>query len=251
MKKQYKCQLQGKESFIDTQFITFSQTYLMNAIIEFTKGKKYLENVKERANILDLGCYNGRVMHFLTQVWIFVNYTGIDVRPEYIQSSYVAGRKDVKLLCEDVTEGLTVADNSQDMIVSAEVLEHIDADKLPDVIQLLCDKLKPQGRMVVSFPMNTNKIQFHNLEKETNLGHVNFPVHENFIDMVQSKGLELVKFDSGFSLKSSYRIPSSIKETYEFKKIRAMLGTHIARAYAMTVDSSHTGGGYYIFDKKE
>jgi SAM-dependent methyltransferase len=251
MKKQYKCQLQGKESFIDSQFVTFSQTYLMNAIIDFIKGKEYLENVKSRANILDLGCYNGRVMHFLTQVWIFVNYTGVDVRKEYIQSSYIAGRKDVKLLCEDVTEGLSVADNSQDMIVSAEVLEHIDADKLPDVIQLLSNKLKPLGRMVVSFPMNTNRIQFHNLEKETNLGHVNFPVHENFIDMVESKGFKIVKFDSGFSLKSSYRIPKVIKETYEFKKVRAMLGTHIARAYAMTVDPNHTGGGYYIFDKKE
>ena len=251
MKKQYKCQLQGNESFIDTQFVVFSQTYLMNAIIDFTKGKSFDDNVKSRANILDLGCYNGRVMHFLTQLWTFVNYTGVDVRNEYIQKSYVFGRKDVNFLCEDVTEGLSVLDNSQDMIVSAEVLEHIDSDKLSGVMQLLCDKLKPHGRLVVSFPMNTNDTQFHDLEKEVNLGHVNFPVHESFVEMTESKGLKLTQFDSGFSLKSKYKIPRSIKETCEFKKIRAMLGSHVARAYAMTVDSNHTGGGYYIFDKKE
>ena len=76
--------------------------------------------------------------------------------------------------------------------VSAEVLEHINSDKLPDVIQTLYDKLKIEGRLVVSFPMNTNDKNFHDLKKEVNLGHVNFPVHEDFIDLVKSIGFKFL-----------------------------------------------------------
>ena len=38
--KQYKCQTQGKESYIDNQFVIFSQSYLITAIQKFIKGKK-------------------------------------------------------------------------------------------------------------------------------------------------------------------------------------------------------------------
>ena len=249
VKNPYKCQIQGKESFIDMQFVIFSQSYLINSIIDFNKGKSFPSNKKGRINVLDLGCYNGRLMHFMTQLWTFVNYTGVDIRRDYLERSPVIKRSDVTLLCEDVTIGLSVPDESQNMIVSSEVMEHIHAEKLKDVLTHLYTKLAPEGRLVVSFPMNTKTQQFHFLEKEVNLGHVNFPIHQDFIDLAKSIGFTFVKFDSGFSLKSKYRIPKHIKNTPEFKRIRSMLGTQVARAYAMTVDPDHTGGGYYTFDK--
>jgi SAM-dependent methyltransferase len=249
-KNPYKCQIQGTESYIDNQFVIFSQSYLINAIQEFNKGKSYPSNTKGRINVLDLGCYNGRVMHFLTQVWTFANYTGVDVRRDYLERSFVARRKDVTLLCEDITKGLSIPDESQNIIVSSEVLEHIKASDLENVMHTLYSKIAPGGRLVVAFPMNTKDTQFHFLEKEVNLGHVNFPVHEDFIDMATNTiGFNFVKFDSGFSLKSKYRIPKKIRMTKEFQRIRNMLGTQVARAYAMTVDDEHTGGGYYTFDK--
>jgi SAM-dependent methyltransferase len=249
VKNPYKCQIQGIESYIDNQFVIFSQSYLMNAIIDFNKGKSFPVNRKGRINVLDLGCYNGRVMHFLTQLWTFVNYTGVDIRQDYLDRSVVARRSDVKLLCEDVTKGLSVPDESQNIIVSSEVIEHIHAEYLEDTLRVLYKKLAPGGRLVVAFPMNTKEKQFHFLEKEVNLGHVNFPVHDDFIALAQIIGYKFTKFDSGFSLKSKYRIPKKIKMTKEFQRIRNMLGTHVARAYAMTIDDEHTGGGYYTFDK--
>jgi SAM-dependent methyltransferase len=247
--KQYKCQTQGKESYVDSQFIVFSQSYLMTAIQKFAKGKTFLTNTKSRPNILELGCYNGRVMHFLTQIWTFVNYTGVDVRKDYLDNSFVKKRKDVTLLCEDVTKGLSVPNNSQDMIVSAEVLEHINASDLKNVMQTLYDKLRIDGRLVVCFPNNTKAKQFHLLEKEANLGHVNFPVHEDFIKLAQNIGFTHISYNSGFSLKSKYTIPKHIKLSKEYQRIRNALGSPIARAYAMTIDPDHTGGGYYTFDK--
>lgn len=249
--KQYKCQTQGNESYIDNQFIIFSQSYLLEKIRLFTKkNAPFTQNTKDRANILELGCYNGRLMHFLTQAWTFVNYTGVDVRSDYLETSMVAKRKDVTLLCEDVTKGLSVPDDSMDMIVSSEVIEHLNESDLPGVMQTLSNKLRRGGKMTIAFPMNTDEKEFHNLEKEENLGHVNFPVHDKFIELADNVGLSLESFDSGFSLKSSYKIPKSIKQSAEFQKIRKLLGTQVARCYAMTIDDNHTGGGYYNFVKR-
>ena len=105
---QYKCQVQGKESYIDNQFVIFSQSYLMNQVQIYNKENGH--TTKNRVNLLELGCYNGRVMHFMTQQMLFVNYTGVDVTQKYLAHSPVANRKDVTLLCEDVTKGLSVAD---------------------------------------------------------------------------------------------------------------------------------------------
>ena len=45
------------------------------------------------------------------------------------------------------------------------------------------------------------------------------------------------------------QIHKQIKLSKEYQRIRNALGSPIARAYAMTVDPDHTGGGYYTFDK--
>ena len=178
---------------------------------------------------------------------IFVSYTGVDVTQKYLAQSPVQRRKDVTLLCEDVTKGLSVADGSQDMIISSEVLEHINPDDLPGVIQTLYNKIKTGGRICVAFPMNTREKMYHDLSKEKGLGHVNFPVYEDFIKLCENIGFTFHHYDSGFSLKSSYRVPSYKDPLY--KKLRNRLGGPAARAVWMTIDDNHTGGGYFTFDK--
>ena len=243
---QYKCQVQGKESYIDNQFVIFSQSYLMNQVQIYNKEKGH--TTKNRVQLLELGCYNGRVMHFMTQQMLFVDYTGVDVTQKYLAHSPVARRKDVTLLCEDVTKGLSVADNSQDMIISSEVLEHINPEDLPGVMKTLYNKLKKGGRCCVAFPMNTRDKMFHNLEKEKGLGHVNFPVYEDFIELCENIGFTLHHYDSGFSLRSSFRTPRAGKEPL-YDKLRSRLGSPVARAIWMTLIDDHTGGGYFTFDK--
>ena len=242
---QYKCQVQGKESFIDNLFVIFSQSYLINKVQEYHKEKGH--DNKNRVKLLELGCYNGRVMHFMTQQMLFVSYTGVDVTQKYLAHSPVQRRKDVTLLCEDVTKGLSIPDGSQDMIISSEVLEHINPEDLPAVIQTLYDKVKIGGRICVAFPMNTQAKMYHSLEKEKGLGHVNFPVYEDFIELCENIGFVFNNYDSGFTLKSSYRIPSYKDPLY--KKIRERVGSPVARAMWMIIDDNHTGGGYFTFDK--
>jgi SAM-dependent methyltransferase len=247
---QYKCQVQGQESFIDNMFVIFSQSYLINAVTKRVAalGKNNTDN---KLNLMELGCYNGRVHHFLIQQMTVTQYTGVDVRKDYLDNSVVARRKDATLLCEDVTQGLSVPKGSQDMIISSEVLEHINADKLPGVIQTLYETLKPGGRMVLGFPMNTRATEFHNLEGEKNLGHVNFIVHEDFIDLCQQKGFKYVKHDSSYSIRSSYRLPSHVKKDPTYIKLKESLGSPVARAIFLTLTSDDTGGCFYTFEKPE
>lgn len=245
---QYKCQVQGQESFIDNMFVIFSQSYLINAVSKRATalGKNNTDN---KLALMELGCYNGRVHHFLVQQMTVTQYTGVDVRKDYLDNSVVARRKDATLLCEDVTQGLSVPKNSQDMIISSEVLEHINAEKLPGVMQTLYDTLKPGGRVVLGFPMNTRATEFHNLEGEKGLGHVNFIVHENFIELCQELGFTYVKHDSSFSIRSSYRIPSSAKKDPVYLKLKATLGSPVARAIYLTLTEDDTGGCFYTFEK--
>ena len=48
--KQYKCQTQGNESYIDNQFIIFSQSYLLEKVRSFTKANApFSQNNKQTA----------------------------------------------------------------------------------------------------------------------------------------------------------------------------------------------------------
>jgi len=245
---QYKCQVQGNESIIDNMFVIFSQSYLINAVQKRINELGF-DNTGNKLRLLELGCYNGRVHHFLTQMMTITSYTGVDVRKDYIENSVVSRRKDASLLCEDVTVGLSIPDESQDMIISSEVLEHINADKLPGVIKTLYDKLAPGGRAILGFPMNTKETQFHKIENEVSLGHVNFIVHEDFIDLCESVGFKYVTHDSSYTIRSSYRLPLSVRKDPMYIKLKDRLGSQVARAIFLTLVDDHTGGCFYTLDK--
>jgi len=229
-------------------FVIFSQSYLINAVVKRVAelGKNNTDN---KLALMELGCYNGRVHHFLIQQMTVTQYTGVDVRKDYLDNSVISRRKDAKLLCEDVTQGLSVPKGSQDMIISSEVLEHINADKLPGVMQTLFETLKPGGRVVLGFPMNTRATEFHSLEGEKNLGHVNFIVHEDFIDLCQEIGFKYVKHDSSYSIRSSYRLPAHVRKDPNYIKLKETLGSPVARAIFLTLTSDDTGGCFYTFEK--
>jgi len=250
-KKHQKMQKFGEtESFVDSMFIALSQSYLINSIMTYWKENDG-DNKHNKLSVMELGCYNGRLMQFLIQFMTVPEYTGVDINKKYFENTKMWRRKDTTFIEADITQGLEqVKDNSQDMIVSSEVLEHIEAKHLTSVLKTLYDKLKPGGRLVVSFPMNTRKKKFHKLEKEKSLGHVNFPVHENFKMCCKKIGYKLVKFDSGYSLKSSYpcQHKTMIKSPI-YQKFRHTLGSRMARALWMVLTDDHTGGGYYTFDK--
>jgi len=244
IKEQYKCAISSKQaSFVDSVFTVFSQGYLANSI-------EKLDSVAARKlSVAEIGCYNARLMNFLIQRKVEVFYTGVDARQEYLNESELKDHKDVVLLVADVTESLPIDNESQDIIVCSEVIEHLDEEDLPEAIENMTNALKYGGTLITSFPTNLKFHEYHSVKNERDLGHVNFPLHHDYIDLVEKYDMMHINFDSGFTIRSSYNIPNEIRLSPEFKRIRRMLGDRVALAYSMTIDHGHTGGGYYTFIK--
>lgn len=238
------------DSFVDNLYVIFNQSYMVNAIEKYIKDSQEEFTSKNKPRVLEIGCFTGRLRTFITQQRIFVNYTGIDVRQDYIDNHTLGNRKSVKMLCEDVTDEISVESDSVDVCVCSEVLEHIDQEKYPRILENIHRVLKDGGKFIVGFPMNTKERTFHYPERETGLGHVNFPVYEDFIALAQKKGLHLETFDSSYSVKSSYRMSKEVRQSSIYKKIRGMLGAPVARALMMTLEEDHTGGGFFTFVKR-
>jgi len=225
--------------------MVFSQGYLANAIEVIAKQSNSTIKVTE------IGCYNARLMNFLIQRKVVVSYTGVDIRKEYLDESELIDHPHVTLLNEDAIHYLSIPKESQDVVVSSEVLEHIDEVDLKDLLTNMVTLLAPGGTLITSFPENTDQCVFHIVSNETDMGHVNFPVYPEYIYLVEGLGMKLISYDSGFTVRSSYVPPDSISSSNEYKKIYRMLGHRMALAYAMTIDEGHTGGGYYTFRKEE
>lgn len=237
-------------TFKDNQFVVFSQGYLVEGIKSEIKSKGYLSTKGNQPKVLDIGCYDGRLFAFLGQNRAYVEYEGLDYQQKYLDMAFTKLGPRFNLQQCDVTNGLPFPDNTFEFVVSSEVFEHIDSKFYPFILKEIHRVLKDDAIAILGFPMNTLQETFHTVENEfKSLGHVDFPVHETFIDTAENVGFKLEEFDSAMTTSSSYRTPPSIKNSYEFKTIRRMLGSDVARSYAMIVDPDHTGGGFYTFRK--
>lgn len=241
-----------KETFMDNTFVVFSQGYLINQVAiwqkEFNDSKGY--DGKNPPPVLDIGCYNGRLWTFMKERFIFTDYKGVDYQQKYLDEAFSKPSRLFDLKQCDVTQGLPYGDESFEMVLSSEVFEHIEGHHYPALMSEIYRVLKPGGRAVLGFPMNTKDTEFHSVEKELKrLGHVNFPVHEDFIQLGIDSGFTHKKFDSSYTTSSSYRISKEVKNKNYYEKIKNALGSNVARAVSMIVEDNHTGGGFYTFDK--
>lgn len=242
----------NKETFMDNTFVVFSQGYLIEQVAQWIKqvGAKKGYDGKNPPPTLDVGCYNGRLWPFMKERFIFTDYTGIDYQQKYLDNAFVKEGRHFKLHQADITEGLKFDDEAFELVLSSEVFEHIEGHHYPDLMNEIYRVLRPGGRAILGFPMNTHDHEYHSVEKEgKRLGHVNFPVHDDFIKLGESVGFKLLKFDSSYTTSSSYRIPKETKLEKFYEKVKNALGSNIARAVTMIVTDDHTGGGFYTFVK--
>ncbi|MFZ0826963.1 MAG: class I SAM-dependent methyltransferase [Verrucomicrobiia bacterium] len=95
--------------------------------------------------ILDLGCGPADVLNYLPAV----NYTGLDISPEYINSARQRFGSRGRFCCGDV--GLATIEGEQgtfDLVLATGVIHHLDDPQAARLFELARLALRPTGRLV-------------------------------------------------------------------------------------------------------
>jgi len=164
---------------------------------------KIIELVGTGNTVLDIGCHSGTLGSMLinegNQVY------GIEINQEVAE---IARSKGLKVKIQDIESCFAFEDNFFDVVVAAEVIEHIlDTDFLLEEIKRV---LKHNGSLVLSTPnvASFGRRLFLLLGKnpyfeasfgyppEARAGHIRFFTKGLIIGYLMHKGFEIIKFKS-------------------------------------------------------
>jgi ubiquinone biosynthesis O-methyltransferase len=134
-------------------------------------------NRKSSLKILDVGCGHGELSCSMAPFAFSV--TGIDLAEKDIKAATEFAQMKDKTnvsfqVCDAMNLGTTFAENSFDIIICSEVLEHIL--DLKAALEGFIHVLKPGGQLIISVPYNENIQQFvciHCGRTTPAYGHVN------------------------------------------------------------------------------
>lgn len=102
------------------------------------------------AEIVDLGCGHGAFLYFLTQAG-YRNVSGTDVSPEQIELAHKLGIAEAHLgHMSDILRG--VKDDSVDVILAMDVLEHLTKDEMLHTLDEIRRVLKSRGMCIAHVP---------------------------------------------------------------------------------------------------
>lgn len=102
------------------------------------------------AAVLDLGCGYGALLHFAGEAG-YRNLTGVDGSPEQVEAAHRLGVPGVRQ--GDLLPALAAApDESQDVVVAFDLLEHLTREELLRVVDDVRRVLRPGGRWLIHTP---------------------------------------------------------------------------------------------------
>jgi len=109
--------------------------------------KGWLPKNKE-SRILDIGCGSGRFLNFL-KLSGYENIEGVDISQEQIE---LAKNITNKVYAEDCMEFLKSHENSYDLIVGIDIIEHFNKSEAVEILNLCYKSLKPDGGLIMQTP---------------------------------------------------------------------------------------------------
>lgn len=113
------------------------------------KAMEHIEN-GQYENILDFGCGSGVMLPFLSGMAKQVIAIDVDVLPVQSVQKYIPMADNVQIKDATKTNISDLSNNSFDVIVALDVLEHVQ--DLPKTLSELFALLKPKGQLIVSGP---------------------------------------------------------------------------------------------------
>lgn len=118
--------------------------------------KNYLKHLPSDrdAKIVDLGCGMGHFLNFLVKEK-YKNYIGIDVSEENIG---FCKKKNFNVALADIFEFLTDTNDTYDVIVMNDIIEHLEKSEIIRLLQLILKALHHDGRLIIKAPNAANPI---------------------------------------------------------------------------------------------
>jgi SAM-dependent methyltransferase len=165
--------------------------------------------------VLDAGCGYAELYTLLHRArkarGSRIKYIGLDIDQDKKKIALEL-RRTVDYRIADVLDLGTFPESPYDVIVSGETIEHVDEEKGIKFLETMCDNLKPDGLLVMSFP--TKMSETH----RDNPFHVRLWDVEEIWDLAESFGMDVLDaFHLGVYKKNwpeqSDRIPVELMRT--------------------------------------
>jgi len=107
----------------------------------------YTQRFSGCKNVLDLGCGRGELLEVLRDAGIPAS--GVDANPECVT---ICAEKDLRVETADLFTFLTRTREEFDGIVSTQVVEHLPPLRVPELVRLASERLKPGGLLAIETP---------------------------------------------------------------------------------------------------
>ncbi|MDA8161789.1 MAG: methyltransferase domain-containing protein [Desulfobacteraceae bacterium] len=170
---------------------------------EKVRLEKIVKLVGTGNKVLDIGCYNGIIGSILIKNGNEVY--GIEINPQVAEN---ARQKGLKVKIQDIENQFDFEDNFFDVVVAAEIIEHIlDTDFFINEIKRV---LKPKGVLILSTPNvaslgrriflllgeNPYFEASFGYPPKAHAGHIRFFTKDLLFGYLKYKGFEIIKFTS-------------------------------------------------------
>jgi predicted TPR repeat methyltransferase len=165
-----------KEFLYDSYVSSGQSGYKGGDIIKnFGSAKPYADTLisnffpnDKSAYIVDLGCGTGSVLYHIKEKG-YTNIIGIDVSQQQVDIAHLAGLEFIKK--QDLIEFLNnTKDNTIDVFMLLDVIEHMTREELFSIFSLLYAKLKIGGKVIIHVPNSEgifgSKIRYADLTHE-------------------------------------------------------------------------------------
>ncbi len=221
-------------NFGDNEYIAIEGAIHLNRYLnarEICKGKK----------VLDLACGEG-YGSFLMSEWGAKEVVGVDISKEAIHSANKNFKKDnIKFVNSNVEDLNFIEDNSFDLIVSFETIEHLSNPNL--FLKEIKRVIRPEGAIIISCP---NDYFYYPNEKEHNKYHMKKYTFNDFKKLTEETLGDKVQYMLGIYVGGYINTyPTIIKKSL---KQDQMLEQELIKTVKISPDSDvkEDGSCYYI-----
>jgi len=161
------------------------QTRLPNYTEIKNNQRKYIGYFKNCKNVLDLACGQGLFLELLKEKGI--KAMGVDANKKITE---YASKKGLTIINSDVFKFLKTTQQKFDGIFCSHFIEHLEFEKVIDLIEIITQKINKNGILVLVFPNPESiRMQLQGFWKDPQ--HVRFYHHELIIALLKHYGFKI------------------------------------------------------------